>query len=174
MSVIHRGVIGVGTSDESKLPGAPRPLHRLGIVRRLQGISRRTVARRLNIEVSKVKLQERPTTDLLLSQLYQWQSVLEVPVAELLVEAEDQLAAPILRRAQLVRMMKTALAIVETTKEEPVRRMAQTLIAQLTEVMPELKSVTPWHTVGKRRRQDEYGAAAVRRLSDEVFLDLLD
>ncbi len=174
MSVIHRGVTGAGAANDSQLPGAPRPLHRLGIVRRLQGMSRRTVARRLNIEVSRVKLQERPTTDLLLSQLYQWQSVLEVPVAELLVEAEDQLAAPILRRAQLVRMMKTALAIMEATKEEPVRRMAQTLIAQLTEVMPELQSVTPWHTVGKRRRQDEYGTAAVRRLSDDVFLDLLD
>jgi transcriptional regulator with XRE-family HTH domain len=174
MSIINCGVTGVGTPGDLKIPIAPRPLHRLGIVRRLQGISRRTVARRLNIEVVKVKIQERATSDIMLSKLYDWQSVLEVPITELLVEAEDQLATPVLKRAQLVRMMKTALAILEATSEEPIRRMAQTLIAQMTQIMPELQHVSPWHTVGKRRRQDEFGVAAERRLSDDVFLDLMD
>jgi transcriptional regulator with XRE-family HTH domain len=174
MSIIECDVAGAGTSGEPKLPSTPRPLHRLGIVRRLQGISRRSVARRMDVEVARIKIQERPTSDLLLSKLYEWQSVLEVPIAELLVEGDDQLATPVLRRAQLVRMMKTALAMLEASHEEPIRRMAQTLIAQLTQVMPELQSVNPWHTVGKRRCQDEFGIAANRRLSDDVFLDLMD
>lgn len=151
-----------------------RALHRLGIVRRLQGISRRTVARRLNTDVAQVKTQERATSDLLLSDLYRWQQVLDVPMCELLVEAGNDLAAPVLRRAQLVRVMKTVLAIQETTSEESIRRMAQTLIGQLTELMPELKDVTAWHTVGKRRRRDEFGIAAERRISDDVFVDLID
>ncbi len=174
MSILDYRVPGVGSPVELKPPNATRPLHRLGIVRRLQGISRRTVARRLSIEVAKVKLQERPTSDLLLSRLYEWQKVLDVPITEMLVEAGDELASPVLKRAQLVRMMKTALAIVEATGEEPIRRMAQTLVNQLIEVMPELQSVSPWHAVGKRRRRDEFGIAAERRLSDEVFLDLMD
>ncbi len=174
MSILDYRVAGVGSPGELKPTNGTRPLHRLGIVRRLQGISRRTVARRLSIEVAKVKLQERPTSDLLLSRLYEWQKVLDVPITELLVEAGDDLASPILKRAQLVRMMKTALAILEATGEEPIRRMAQTLANQLIEVMPELQSVSPWHAVGKRRRRDEFGIAAERRLSDEVFLDLMD
>ncbi len=174
MSILDYRAPGVGSPVELKPPNATRPLHRLGIVRRLQGISRRTVARRLSIEVAKVKLQERPTSDLLLSRLYEWQKVLDVPITEMLVEAGDELASPVLKRAQLVRMMKTALAIVEATGEEPIRRMAQTLVNQLIEVMPELQSVSPWHAVGKRRRRDEFGIAAERRLSDEVFLDLMD
>jgi transcriptional regulator with XRE-family HTH domain len=174
MSILDYRAPGVGSPAELKASTSTRPLHRLGIVRRLQGISRRTVARRLSIEVAKVKLQERPTSDLLLSRLYEWQKVLEVPITELLVEAGDELASPVLKRAQLVRMMKTALAILEATGEEPIRRMAQTLVNQLIEVMPELQSVSPWHAVGKRRRRDEFGIAAERRLSDEVFLDLMD
>lgn len=174
MSIIECGAAGVGIPGQTTVPKPPRPLHRLGIVRRLQGISRRTVARRLNVDVVKIKLQERPTSDLLLSKLYDWQSVLEVPITELFVESDEQLATPVLRRAQLVRMMKTALAMLEASHEEPIRRMAQTLVEQLTQVMPELQSISPWHTVGKRRRQDEYGIAANRRLSDDVFLDLMD
>jgi transcriptional regulator with XRE-family HTH domain len=174
MSITDCGAPGLGTPGDMKPPFAPRPLHRLGIVRRLQGISRRTVARRLNVDVTKVKWQERATSDLSLSSLYEWQQVLEVPITELLVEADEQLATPVLKRAQLVRMMKTALGILESTSEEATKRMAQTLIAQMTQVMPELQNVSPWHSVGKRRRQDEFGVAAERRLSDDVFLDLMD
>lgn len=152
----------------------PRPLHRVGTVRRLQGISRRTVARHLKMDVNQVKQQERETSDMPLSRLYDWQQLLDVPIAELLVEAGDPLSAPVLKRAQLVRVMKTALAIHETTEEISVRRMAQTLVDQLTEIMPELKGVGPWHAVGERRRRDEYGVAAERRLSDDVFFELKD
>ena len=86
MSVMNCSVPGVGNPDGLKVPTAKRPLHRVGAVRRLQGVTRRTVARRLNVDVTQVKLQEQETTDLPLSTLYEWQEVLDVPVAELLVE----------------------------------------------------------------------------------------
>jgi transcriptional regulator with XRE-family HTH domain len=142
-----------------------RPLHRLATVRRLQGISRRTVARRMNTDVRDVKLQERSDCDLLLSQLYQWQQALEVPVSELLVETDEPLSAPVLRRAQMVRLMKTAGAILERSQQISIRRMAQVLVDQLIEIMPELIHVNPWHAVGKRRTQDEVGQAAQRHMS---------
>jgi transcriptional regulator with XRE-family HTH domain len=164
---------GAGGSEELNLP-AKEPLHRLAAVRQLQGISRRTIARRLNVEVAEIRHDEESTTDLPLSKLYQWQKALEVPVVELLVESDDTLSQPLMKRAQLVRLMKTALAILEQAEQEPIHLMAQTLIDQLTEMMPELQGVSPWHAVGKRRRLDELGIAAQRSLSDDVFLDMND
>jgi transcriptional regulator with XRE-family HTH domain len=151
-----------------------RPLQRVGIVRRQQGVSRRTLARRMNVELSVIREQESETYDLSLSQLYQWQKALEVPLNELLTEAEDDLAPDILQRAQLVRLMKSALAIKENTKQESIGRMAETLIDQLLEIMPELSGVGSWHAVGKRRRLDELGVAADRLMSENVFLDLTE
>ncbi len=174
MGLISHSVSEVGRINDLRIPTTKRPLHRVGTVRRLQGISRRTVARRLNVDVATVKLQERETADMPLSRLYEWQKVLEVPISELLVEAGDPLAAPVLRRAQLVRVMKTALAMIEVSEQAPIRRMAQTLVEQLVEIMPELEGVSPWHAVGQRRRRDELGQAAQRRLSEDVFLELVD
>lgn len=172
MSVGHYGSVGVGLPPQVSLPATEQqPLQRLAQVRRQQGVSRRTIARRLNIDLDRVREQERETTDLNLSALYAWQKALDVPVGELLVEASDTLTSPILQRSQLVRLMKTVLAICETAKQESVRRMCQTMIGQLVEIMPELENVSAWHTVGKRRRLNELGVAAQRRLAEEVFVD---
>jgi transcriptional regulator with XRE-family HTH domain len=174
MSIVHLTSTDVGTVHDVPIPAVRHPLHRLGAVRLQQGVSRRTVARRLNIDLAAVRAQESETTDIALSQLYEWQKVLEVPLGELLLEADDSLSAPVQKRAQLVRLMKSALAILENANQETIRRMAQTLIDQLLEIMPELAGVGPWHAVGQRRRLDELGVAAERRLSDDVFLDLTD
>jgi transcriptional regulator with XRE-family HTH domain len=175
VSVIDCGV--PETRDDfgpaGNMPPAGRQLHRLREVRRLQGISRRTVARRLKTDVSHVKSQEVETADILLSSLYEWQDVLQVPVEELLVEAGDQLSPPILKRAQMVRLMKTALAILERTQQAGIRRMAEMLVDQLIELMPELRGVAAWHAVGKRRTQDELGQVIHRRLSPDALADLI-
>lgn len=155
-------------------PADGRPLHRLGDVRRLQGVSRRTIARRLNVDVSIVKQQEDATTDLKLSTVYLWQQLLDVPLAELLVDDEQPLSPPVMKRARMVRLMKTVLSILERSNQSAIRRMAQNLVAQLVELMPELKGVTAWHAVGQRRRLNEYGRAAERRMSSDVFFNLLD
>ena len=69
---------GTGGKGELPLHAESRLLHRLATVRRLQGISRRTVARRMNVEVSEIRRQEEETADLPLSKLYEWQKALEV------------------------------------------------------------------------------------------------
>jgi hypothetical protein len=48
-------------------------------------------------------------------------------------------------------------------------RLAQTLVEQLVEMMPELEQVNPWHAVGQRRSLDELGRAAERQFSDDYF-----
>ena len=172
MSIGHCAMTETGLPPEVAIPPIEaQPLQRLALVRRLQGISRRTVARRLNLDIEQVREQEQTGCDLPLSALYAWQKALEVPIAELLVEADGALASPVLERSRLVRLMKTVLAIREHSKQESIRRMAETMIGQLVEIMPELAEVGPWHAVGRRRRLSELGVAAHRRLSDDVFIE---
>ena len=147
-------------------------LHRLGEVRRQEGVSRRTVARGLGISIAEVKLQERETTDLPLSTLHRWQKVLNVPLAELLVEPDESLSLPLMKRARLVQLMKTVMSIMEQAKQTSVKRFAQTMIGQLTEIMPELREISSWPVVGQRRRCGEYGRAADHSLPEEVFTEL--
>ena len=171
MSIVDCHASVAGNPSTLKLASTQRPLHRLAAVRQLQGLSCRTVARRLNMETAQLKLEERETSDMLLSHLYEWQEALEVPLSELLIEPGDPLSPPVLERAGLVRIMKTVQTILEETQETPIRRMAQTLVDQLLEIMPELEGLGAWHAVGRRRRRDELGVAAQRRLSDDVFVD---
>ena len=148
-----------------------RPLHRLAAARQQEGVSRRAIARRLGIAPSQVQQQEDECADVPLSTLYAWQEVLNVPVAELLVEGDYELSAPILRRAQMLRMMKTVQTILERSKQASIRRMAQFMVDQLLEVMPELKEIGPWPAVGQRRTSRELGQAACRRLCYEALVE---
>lgn len=167
-----RGAAEHGSAPESSpavgKDDAPA-LHRISEVRRQQGVSLRSAARRMGTEVSRLKVQEQETADLRLSDLYQWQQALEVPVTDLLVEQQGSLSRPVMERAQMVRLMKTAAAILEQSESTSTRQMAQTMVSQLVEMMPELAEVSPWHTVGQRRSLDEYGRAFDRRISDEMF-----
>ena len=130
-------------------------LHRLSDVRQQQGVTLRNVARRLGVEISVVRRQEQETCDLRISDLLGWQEVLEVPIAELLVEAEGQLSGPVLERSRMVKLMKTAAAIREQTDGTATHRLANMLIGQILEIMPELQDVSPWHHAAQRRSLDE-------------------
>jgi len=160
------------SDDMQCLPPAkthiPFPLHRLAEVRKAQGVSIANLARRLNSDAIDVRAQEKPTSDLLLSQLYRWREILDVPVSELLIDPEDTLDDPIKSRASLVRVMKTVRSILEMAHEKPIQRMAQTLFDQLIEIMPELKDVSAWPSVGQSREFKDYGQAAYRRFAPGV------
>ena len=152
-----------------------RPLHQLATVRRREGLSRRAMARRMGIDIAAVKQQEEQVSDMSLSDLYRWQKALGVPISELLLEGEEEsLSAPIFKRAQMLRLMKTAAAILERSDHSPVRRMATMLVEQILEIMPELENVSPWNAVGQRRSLDDLGQAAQRRLSLEALVELIE
>jgi transcriptional regulator with XRE-family HTH domain len=150
---------------------AAKPLHRIGQVRQEQGVSVRSVARRLGMSMQDVRDQEHPTSDLRISQVMQWQQVLEVPLADLLLDTEGPLSAPVSQRARMLRVMKTAKALAESASEAPIQRLASMLISQLVEVMPELQEVSAWHSVGQRRTQDEMGRIVERTIPDSFFGD---
>jgi transcriptional regulator with XRE-family HTH domain len=130
------------------LDGA-HPLHRLGEARQQEHISRSNVARHLGITVEDVGRQECKTADLPLSMLHQWAEALGLPVAELVVEPGDSLSTPLLNRARLVRVMKNAMAILERTRNPQTKRLAQTMVDQLREIMPELHGVNGTDTNNK-------------------------
>ena len=57
MSIVEFSAGTDGSGDVS-VPLGHRGLHRLATVRRLQGLSRRTLARRLNVDVAEIRRQE--------------------------------------------------------------------------------------------------------------------
>jgi hypothetical protein len=59
------------------------PLQRIGAVRRQQGMSVRSAARRMHVSIEEVLRQEEPATDMLISELLCWKKALDVPVADL-------------------------------------------------------------------------------------------
>jgi transcriptional regulator with XRE-family HTH domain len=168
MATAELSVVYSDISPPSRKVGQPgQTLHRIQEVRRLQGMSLRTAARHLGTDIPSIRAQEQGTTDLRLSDLYRWQQALDVPVSELLVEDDDPLSRPVAERAKLVKAMKTARSLLETAPVGPVRRMAENLVEQLLDLMPELKEVSGWHTVGQRRSLDELGRIAQQPISDD-------
>lgn len=175
MSIAHYTLSDLGNGPSLPLgPPSQRPIHRLKAVRQREGISQSTVARRLGIPLGEVKCQEKETSDLPLSRLYQWQKVLQVPLVELLTDSDESLSAPIGQRAKLVRLMKTARAIQQRSRQQSVLRIAQALVDQLLDLMPELEDVTPWPEVGQPRTLSELGQVVHRRLSDDLMRRLAD
>jgi transcriptional regulator with XRE-family HTH domain len=148
-----------------------RSLHRIGEVRRRQGVSLRSAARRLSTSMDQVRRQEDPTCDMSLSQLYRWQRALEVPIVDLLVDSDAPLSETVLSRARLVRVMKTVRAIQESTSTIAVQRLATMMEQQLVELMPELKDVAAWPSVGQRRSANELGRAVERVLPESFFTE---
>ncbi|HEY6564771.1 MAG TPA: hypothetical protein VIY86_09765 [Pirellulaceae bacterium] len=145
-----------------------RKWHRIATVRRQQGISLRSASRQSRVEASELESQEIETSDLRLSDLYRWESILGVPVCELLLDSGTELSRPVMERARMVRIMKTVKSMAETANGPGMKRLAETLVEQLLEVMPELREVSPWHSVGQRRSLNEYGRAAERVFSAEI------
>jgi transcriptional regulator with XRE-family HTH domain len=153
--------------DRSRFAGQPgQALHRIQEVRRLQGMSLRTAARQLGTDIRSIRAQEQETTDLRLSDLYKWQRALDVPVAELLSDLDEPLSRPIRERSAMLKIMKTARSLVESTPPGAAKRMAENLVEQLLQLMPELKEVSPWHSVGQRRSLDEMGRIAEQPIGD--------
>ena len=162
---------GVSVSRRNApVPSNPQPpLQRIGEVRQQQGTSLRSIARKLNLPMQEVRAQEEPSADMQISDLLKWQKILEVPLADLLIDNHGPLSEPVGKRASMLRVMKTAKAILESTENKSTKRLADMLVKQLVQIMPELAEVSAWHTVGQRRTQDEVGRIVERSIPDSFF-----
>ena len=153
----------------NKKQSSRRPFHKISDVRQRQGVTLRNVARRLGVEMALIRKQEKPDSDLRISDLLRWQHVLDVPLAELLEDSADQLSGPVLVRSRMVKLMKTAAAIREQVGDSAGSQLVSQLIGQILEMMPELADITPWHTVGQRRTLDDVGRTARDTVPDDLF-----
>lgn len=135
-------------------------LHRIAEVRAQQGLSLRSISRRIGVDVRELKQQEQPNCNLTLEQLYQWQEALEVPVENLLVDRDQDLSESVQTRAALIKVMKTVVALREVATSTRVVRMTEMLKEQLLEMMPELADVGGWPNYGSRRPLDQLGRIA--------------
>lgn len=135
-------------------------LHRIAEVRRQQGLSLRTVARRTGVEVRELRQQEQPNADLPLSALYLWQQALDVPIQNLLQDYDAELSTTTQNRAALVKVMKTVVALSEISSSPRVARLVTMLKEQLVEMMPELADIGGWPNYGSRRPPDQQGRIA--------------
>jgi transcriptional regulator with XRE-family HTH domain len=158
---------GSGDFGDQAASDSRKVLQKLSAARRRQGLSVRCVAQRLGRTVGEVRAQESEQADLLVSELYRWQAALEVPIEELLAEPVDSLSPRVQMRAQLLKVMKTAMAIRRQARSEAERRLGRLLVDQLLEIMPELKEVSGWPAVGHRRRSDELGRIGENPISDD-------
>ena len=153
----------------NKKQSSQRPFHKISEVRQRQGVTLRNVARRLGMEMAEIRKQEKPDSDLRISDLLRWQHVLDVPLSELLEDGLDQLSGPVLVRSRMVKLMKTAAAIREQVGDNASSQLVSQLIGQILEMMPELADITPWHTVGQRRTLDDVGRTARDTVPDDLF-----
>lgn len=149
-----------------------KPLHRIEEVRKSQGISLNTVAKRFGVELSVAREMENPYRDISLEELYRWQKLLDVPLSELLLDPDDLPENPIRARGQLVRLMKTARSILENANDERLKILSQMLVDQLVEIMPELINITAWPSIGQSREFKDYGQAVYRRFDNGTAASL--
>ncbi len=156
--------------------GKSRVLHRIKKVRNAEGISLSMMARRMNKNVSVLRVQEEEDTDLTLTELYCWQKALNVPLRELLVEPEGALSEPIRTRATVLRIAATAKAILSKATSRATRHLAQDLLSQLIDLMPELQDIMPelncqrsWREYGSRNKTQAIGRTAERTVDTRAI-----
>ncbi len=159
------------TTPTSPTSMTTKKYHRIQEVCNQQGATIRSLVRKMDLTANEIREQGDPQNDLRISDLLKWQKVLEVPLADLLVDNEGPLSEPVSRRADMLRVMKTAKAILESAHDRSIKRLASMLVDQLTDIMPELAEVSAWHTVGQRRTQNELGRIVDRTIPDNFFND---
>ncbi len=172
MATAELGMVGsmpVSVITLKKNVANGRVLHRIREIRLREGVSLRSAARQMGTDIRSLRLQEQESTDLRLSDLHKWQKALDVPLTELVTDDELPLSQPVMERARLIRLMKTAAAIHERAPSLGIKRMAHMLVEQLVEIMPELREVSPWHQFGQRRSLDECGRIMERTISDDLM-----
>ena len=133
--------------------------HRLQATRLREGVSLRSLAKRLQVPISTAKAQEEGRCALYLSDLYRWQRALKVPISDLLDVPEPNLENDIRQRACLVRIIKTAKSLVQSCTVDQEARLARQIVDQVHEMMPELTEVSAWPE-GRSRPLTDLGRAA--------------
>ena len=145
-------------------PAWSRQWHRVRTVREREQVSVNALARRTKLKESVLEQIENEGFDMPVSMLYRLAEGLRVPINELLLQREGTSSDPIRQRACLLRIARTAHTILAKCRHKTTRHLAQTLVDQLIELMPELAEAGTWPEVGKRRSPTD-----VPRMEERVY-----
>ena len=148
-----------------------KPLHRIREIRAQHDVSLRSLARKMHVPMREIRAQEDPSCDLPLTAVYLWQQALNVPAAEILVEPDDRLSAPVNIRARLLRMMKTVITILEEPQPDRTCNLLENLKNDILAVMPEVEHIDRWHGSGGPRDSEDIAAAVLRQVNEELLRD---
>ena len=140
-------------------------LHRLAAVRRAKKMPRRVLAQRLGITVQELRMKEE-SSDLSISTLCHWASVLDVPITELVVEPGECSAPTRLARVQAARLMHVAAKLRDRARRRSIQRLAQTFVEQLAEILPTLEQLAQKNHCRPNRQP----STSIPPLSENVFM----
>jgi transcriptional regulator with XRE-family HTH domain len=121
-------------------------VHQVELARHCKGLSRRDVARRMDVDLNEVKRQENETTDLRLTELYRWQEALDATLPELLTGDHDPISTPEIDSRRMAKMLNATTEIRKTTNQSQVHRLAQMLLWQLGELSPQMDGLRQWQS----------------------------
>ena len=141
-------------------------LHRLAAVRRAKGVPRRVLAQRLGMSVRELRVEEE-SADLSIGTLCHWASVLNVPITELVNEPDECVAPAHLARSQATRLMTLAARLRDRARRRDIKRLAQTFVEQLTEILPTLEQLA---RKDHRRPPRPSPTGTLRPLPTNVFM----
>jgi transcriptional regulator with XRE-family HTH domain len=156
-------------SAPKQTQGSSHVMHRIQKVRESEGVSLSAMARRMKRPMSELQRQEQVDSDLRLSELYRWQSALDVPLSELLATPGYEVSEGIRHRAGLTRVAKTARSLLRNSETDATRCLAETLVEQLVDMMPELKDQGAWHERGVPKPASEAGRVAEHIVDSSWF-----
>jgi hypothetical protein len=86
------------------------------------------------------------------------------------VDEDAELPNPRLTRQQAQELFQTAQAILRTAGRPGTQRLAQTLVEQIVEMVPELKDARPSSAKNRRKQRTQREVFAPRPLSDKFFI----
>ena len=109
-------------------------LHRIREIREQMGITPRHAARMLNVSLDELRRQEDPSSDLTISELQNWQDLLDGDVYDLIVDQEVPFPRAALSSHDVSSFLETATRMLDDSECPAVKRLAETLTNQLREI----------------------------------------
>ncbi len=151
--------------------------HHIREIRTRKGISLDYCAEKIGISLAAARKQEKPTSNLNISQLIKWMDVLNVQLSEILGQEVDDLDDPIFHLEELLNVRKLAKSIHMGTREENTHYVAENLITVLDNLILDSKDVAGGDNIGqaqkdRRRAAETPEKKAETKKSGETFHDI--
>ncbi len=137
--------------------------HQVGTVRKFVGLSLQTSARLLNISVEEASRQEKPSTDLHISELLNWSFILNEPKWFLL--GEEDVSTPYKNRAKMVLVLKNLyyMSYIITLKypdDDQLSALICNMLDSLRNIVNDdelVDGIVPWTVIGKSHQPKDCG-----------------